>query len=163
MSADTIINGLEKAWQVIKDGEPSVEIASSTANAIPDVDDWQTLAGAKGPGILRMGWQKPVAWPLDDYVFVDFQILLKWDYGATYRGGGAYIPNLWIEVPTCYAGWSWDVDISMTVRNPTNAGTVTAPIARVPVTIAGTVSTYEQTHHVEWGLTVFGNGAWERG
>jgi hypothetical protein len=54
------------------------------------------------------------------------------------------------------------VDISMTVRNPTNAGTVSAPIARVPVTIAGTVSTYEQTHHIEWGVTVFGNGAWER-
>ena len=162
MSADIIQNVGKAAWTVIKDGEPSIDIKTATANAVPQVSDWQALSGTRGPMTTWMSWQKPVSWPFDDYVFVEFRILLKFDYGATYRGGGAFIPNIFVEVPSCYAGWSWHVDIGLTVHNPTNAGTTQAPIARVPVTISGTVSTYEQTHHVEWGFTLFGSGSWTR-
>jgi hypothetical protein len=162
VSADIIQNVGKAAWAVIKDGEPSVDLATATANAVPQVDDWQTLAGARGPMTTWVSWQKPVAWPWDDYVFVDFKILLKFDYGATYRGGGAFIPNIWVEVPTCYVGWSWHVDIGLTFHNLTNSGTTQAPIARIPVTISGTVKTYEQAHHVEWGFSLYGTGDWTR-
>jgi hypothetical protein len=168
VSADVIQNAAKAAWAVIKDGEPSVEINGSTANAVPQVDDWQALAGTRGPMTpARIYWKKPVKWPLDDYVFVEFTILLRFEYGATYRGAGLFIPNIWVEVPACYAGWSWDVNIGITVRNPSNAnptqpGMPPAPIARIPVTISGSVSTYEHFHHVEWGYTLFGNGYWQR-
>jgi hypothetical protein len=161
MTAETVINALKLGWDVIKDGRPAVDITNSTANAVPQVPDWQALAGARGPMSVWMTYDKPV-WPFDSYVFAEFKILLKWDYGATYRGGGAFIPNVWVEVPNCYAGWSWDINIAMTVHNPTNAGTPQAPIARLPVTISGSVSTYEQSHSVDWGFVLFGTGRWER-
>jgi hypothetical protein len=160
MSADMIVNMAKGAWEVIKDGKPSTEITGSTANAVPQVDDWTSLESARGPLNATMGWTKWVGWPAPDhtYVYVDFKILLKWTYGATYKGGGLFIPNVWIEVPECYAGWSWDVNISLTTRNPENFGTKAAPIARLPVTIRGSVSTYEQSHNVDWGVVVYGNG-----
>ena len=148
------------AWTVIKDGEPSIDIKTARASVVPQVDDWQALAGTRGPKTTWISWKKPVSWPFQDYVFVEFEIRLKFDYGATYHGGGAFIPDIRVEVPHCYAGWSWNVDIGLVVHNASNAGTTQAPIARVPVTISGSVSTYEQTHHVEWGYTLFGNGNW---
>jgi hypothetical protein len=163
MSADIIQNVGKAAWAVIKDGEPSEEVGRSTANAVPQVDDWQSLeTGFYPPKSISMKWSKPVAYPWDDYVFVEFTILLKWDYGARYRGGGAYINGIWIEVPQAYDGWSWHTNIDVWFHAPSNAnvGKKDAPIARIPVTVAGTVKTYEQSHHVEWGFTLYGNGSW---
>ncbi|KQP66419.1 MULTISPECIES: hypothetical protein [Nocardioides] len=161
MSADMVVNVAKAAWEVFKDGAPSGEITSSTANAVPQVDDWQTLAGARGPMAIRGHWERLCAWPFEDYVVADFTFLLKWDYAATYRGGGAFIPNLWLEVPSYDIFWGQHLDLRLTVRNPTNAGTPQAPLARLPVTIAGTASNGLRNLHVEWGLTVFGDGTWQ--
>jgi hypothetical protein len=163
MSVDTIINAAQSVWKVFEGNAPSAEITSSTANAVPKVDDWQDLQGSKGPMWLRQGWQRNCAWPFDDYIVADFTFLLKWDYGATYRGGGAFIPNLWIEVPAYDIFWGQHISLSMTVHNPTNASTVrNAPLARVPVTIAGTAKNTLRDLHIEWGFVVYGDGRWEQ-
>lgn len=162
MSADTIVNLAKLGWDIIKAGEPAADISSSTANAVPDVDDWQSLTDSRGPNVLRMYYSRSFVWPLDDYDHVQLEILLKWDYGSRYRGGGAFIPNVWIEVPTCFVGFGWDADLSVITRNPTNAGSVEAPHARLPVTIRGVVSSGLEHHHVEWGYVLFGSGAYER-
>src|SRR3954452_13743232 len=131
MSADTIVNAAKFAWDVIKDGAPSADISNSTANAVPQVDDWQALSDAKGPNSYRMHDHVDYVWPLDDYEHVEFTILLKWDFGARYKGGGAFIPNVWVEVPECFVGFGWHVDIRLTAQHPTNAGSATAPLARL--------------------------------
>lgn len=162
MSADTIVNAAKLAWDIIKAGEPSVEISGSTANAVPQVDDWTTLTDTQGPNSVWMYYHNSFLWPLDDYDHVQFRILLKWEYGARYKGGGAFIPNLWVEVPECFAGWPWSADIRLTTRNPSNNGQPGAPLARIPVTISGTVGSGAEKHHVEWGWTLWGNGNYER-
>ncbi|MDP9465017.1 MAG: hypothetical protein M3P52_10360, partial [Actinomycetota bacterium] len=58
MSADTIVNAAKLAWEVIKDGKPSAEISSSTANAVPEVDDWQSLTDTRGPNSYRMKYNR---------------------------------------------------------------------------------------------------------
>jgi hypothetical protein len=161
MSADEIVNVAKAAWEVIKDGQPSTEITSSTANAVPQVGDWQSVEGARGPMWVRRQWQREAAWPADNYVVADFTFVLKWDYGATYHGGGAYIPNLWIEVPEVDCFWGQHLDIRLTVHNPTNAGSREAPLARLPVTIAGSATNWLRDLHVEWGFVVYGDGNWE--
>jgi hypothetical protein len=162
MSADTIVNMAKLGWDIIKDGAPAVDIQSSTANAVPQVDDWQNLTNTHPkPNVLRVYYNRSFLWPLDDYDHVQFEILLKWDFGARYKGGGAYIPNVWIEVPTCFAGWPWDVNIGLHAQHPTNTGDLTAPHARIPVTISGSVSSGAEHHTVQWGFVLFGNGSSE--
>ncbi len=160
MSADTIVNVAKTAWDIIKDGKSSVDVETSTANAVPQVDDWQSLTDTSGPNAIQMYYHNSFLWPLDDYDHVQIKILLKWDIGARYHGGGAFIPNVWVEVPECFVGYPWDANISLTAQNPTNAGSAQAPLARIPVTIKGTVKSGTDYNHVEWGFVLFGNGQW---
>jgi hypothetical protein len=163
MSVDTIVNVAKSAWKVFEDNAPSAEITSSTANAVPQVTDWQDLQGSRGPMSTGMTWMRECRWPFDDYIVAEFTFRLKWDYGATYHGGGLFIPNLWIDVPSYDIFWGQHIYLSMTVHNPTNASTTpNAPLARVPITISGTAKNYVRDLHIEWGFVVYGNGQWER-
>ena len=161
MSASEIVNAASTAWGIIKDGKPSAQIANTTANAVPKVDDWTSLQGAREKSTWVRRWNS-VGWPFDDYVNVDFKIDLKWDFGATYRGGGLFIPNIYIEVPVCFVGWTYTVDIDIQVRNPTNDGTESAPVARVPISISGTMGNYTWSDRVGWSFTIWGSGDWQR-
>jgi hypothetical protein len=156
--ADTVLNYAKFAWEIIKEGKPTAEITSATANAVPDVPDWTSLSDTRGPNSHRLYYSIAYVWPFDDYVHAEFEILLKWQFGAKYKNGGAFIPNMWIEVPSCFVGFGWDVNIGVSVRNPTNVGTAGAPIAALPVTIKGTVSSGLENYHVEWGFTLYGSG-----
>jgi hypothetical protein len=159
MSADAIVAGATLAWDIIKSGEASADIETSTAMAIPDVDDWHAqTSDTRGPAAMRIHYANSFLWPLDDYVHVEFEILLKWQYGARYRGGGAFIPNIWTEVPQLFVGWPWNADIRFVAHHPTNAGTADAPLAAIPVTVRGTVGSGAELHHVEWGFVLYGNG-----
>jgi hypothetical protein len=158
-------NAGEAAWAVIKDGEPSAEVATARANAVPQVDDWQNLTtGFYSPKSIRISYDWPVNIPswFGSYVYVEFTILLKFDYGARYKGGGAFIPGIWVEVPNAYDGWSWHTNIDVRFQTPTNANAAdpSRPIARIPVSVSGTVHTYEHHQRLEWGFTLYGNGAW---
>jgi hypothetical protein len=164
VSADTIVNAAQFAWKVIENGAASADIEHKTASAVPKVDDWMSLAGTRGPNSWRLSYKNRFMWPLDDYLHVDVQILLKWQFGARYKGGGAFIPNIWIEVPECFVGWPWDVNIGIIVQNPTNAADPgEPPLAAIPVTVKGTVSSGAELDHVEWGFVLYGNGASTQG
>lgn len=149
----------QAAWQVIKDGQPSAEIQSGYANAVPDVSDWQNLRGAPDqPNIYYWPLTVTNSWPFEKKV-IDIQFELKWMYGARYNGGGAFIPNLWIHVPHCRVLWGWSCDIKLTVGNPDNASNDTGrPIARVPVTVHGTTSSGLETTNYQWDFTLRGDG-----
>jgi hypothetical protein len=158
MSAETIINVAKFAWDIIKDGKPAAAIDNSTANAVPQVEDWLSLTDTRGPNIYKNNYYVSYVWPFDDYVHAEFDILLKWQFGSRYKNGGAFIPNLWIEVPNCFVGYGWDAHIGITVQHPTNIGQPGAPVAALPVTIKGTVSSPLESYHVEWGYVVTGTG-----
>jgi len=123
MSAAEIVNMLDTAWKVIKDGKPSSDITRARANAVPKVDDWTNLVGAMGPRETR--WYRkmtnslPVSW---GDIVVDFEVILRFTYGATYRGGGRYITNIWIDVSDSYVAWFHDLELSLEVKDPENAG-----------------------------------------
>jgi hypothetical protein len=159
MSAETIVNAAKFAWDIIKDGAASADIENSTANAVPQVDDWQALTDTRGPNSHRIYYARTYLWPLDDYVHVEFSILLKWQFGSRYKNGGAFIPNVWIEVPQIFVGWPWSANIGIHAQHPTNVGQAGAPVAALPVTVKGTVSSGAEFHHVEWGFVLYGTGA----
>ena len=66
------------------------------------------------------------------------------------------------QVPEAYDGWSWHTNIDVRFHPPTNANASDPgkPVARIRVTVSGSVKTYEHDQHVEWGFTLYGNGDW---
>lgn len=107
--------------------------------------------------------QNQVGWPFDNYLNVDIQIHLLFEYGATYNGGGLFIPNIYVEVPECFLGWNYNANIDIHVRNPDNDNTANpkAPIARIPVSVSGTYGNPFWSERIEWGFTLWGTGKWE--
>lgn len=164
MSVNDIVNAAKTSWEIFKADAPSADLPTLTANAVPQVDDWTSLSGARGPMWIRHHWWRECAWPLDDYIVAELTFLLKWEYGATYRGGGLFIPNIWIEVPKYDIFWGQHLELTMTVHNPTNASsTPNAPLARVPVTVAGTARNALRDLHLEWSYVLYGDGRFEQG
>jgi hypothetical protein len=150
------------AWRIIEDGKPSASLASQHCTAVPegDTDPVTHLTGAQGPNRITWRLKKENLYGID---VVDIAFDLRWEYGARYRGGGAYIPNCYLYVPQCDVLWGFDVNIQIHVHNPSNAGTETAPIARLPLTISGAVSSPVNTNSVQWDFVLYGNGQYQIG
>lgn len=158
MSWDHVINAASSAWKIIQDGKPSMEVSTNNANAVPDVNDWQNLTDAHGPTWVgrHLKWTNYLG---IDVVDVHFKVF--WEYGARYNGGGAFIPNCHITVLSCDVAWGFDFDLNMRVHNPTNAGTATAPRARLPISISGSVSSPLTSRTLGWEYVLFGDGTHE--
>lgn len=155
MSWEHVVNAAQLAWDIVKDGKPSTQIETNTCNAVPDVQDWHSLTNAQGPTWVGRSllWENLLTIDV-----VELQFRVNWEYGARYNGGGAYISNCWVTVIKCNVAWGFDVDLRMQVHNPTNAGTATAPKARLPLTISGTVSSLANSRMLSWDYTLFGDG-----
>jgi len=151
-----VANVASTAWHVIESNKPSPSMATNSCNAVP--------AGVSDPfsslGPNRLTWRLRLenAFTVD---VVDIEFDLRWEYGARHSGGGAYIPNCYLYVPTCSVLWGFEVNAQIHVHHPTNAGTDTAPIARLPLTVSGAVSSLVGTHGVRWDFDLFGNGAYQ--
>ncbi len=158
MSGDALSNIASTAWHVIESNKPSSSLASNTCNAVPaDLHDFSALTDAQGPNSVTWRLTMENAFTID---VVDIAFDLRWEYGARYKGGGAFIPNCYLYVPKCHVLWGFDVDVQLHVHNPSNAGTESAPIARLPLTISGSVSSLVNTHSVQWDFVLFGNGGY---
>jgi hypothetical protein len=162
MSGDGVANVASAAWHVIESGKPSASLASNTCNAVPAgvSDPLHSLTNAQGPNSVVWNLRKENAFGID---VVDISFDLRWEYGARHNGGGAYIPNCYLYVPRCNVLWGFTVDVQIHVHNPTNAGSDTAPVARLPLTISGSVSSLVNSHSVQWDFILLGDGSYHAG
>jgi hypothetical protein len=158
MSGDGVSNIASAAWHVIESNKPSASLASNTCNAVPaDLHDFSALTDAQGPNSVTWRLTMENAFTVD---VVDIAFDLRWEYGARHHGGGAFIPNCYLYVPKCQVLWGFEVDVQLHVHNPSNAGSEAAPIARLPLTISGSVSSLVNTHSLQWDFVLFGNGSY---
>jgi hypothetical protein len=160
--SDAVATIASTAWKVIESGKPSASLASQHCNAVPAgvTDPVSSLTDAQGPNRLTWRLRKESLFTVD---VVDIEFDLRWEYGARYHGGGAFIPNCYLYVPHCSVLWGFDVDIQIHVHNPSNAGTESAPIARLPLTVSGSVSSLVNTHGVQWDFVLYGDGRYQTG
>ncbi|MGC9671321.1 hypothetical protein ACNTMW_32850 [Planosporangium sp. 12N6] len=158
MSWEQVVNVASAAWKIVESGKPSASVDHTTCNAVPHVDDWTNLQGARGPNIVRRLLRYTNGFTMDTVLV---RLELRWEFGARYNNAGAFIPNCWISVPECSVLWGYSLDLHVQVHNPTNAGSSTAPNARLPLTISGSVSTPFWTDTVQWDYILFGDGHYE--
>jgi hypothetical protein len=156
MSVAEVVNLLQSGWKVIEDGRPSASLASGRANAVPHVDDWQALTDVRGP--QELPWRLRYSNGFNQDV-VDISFVLRFDHSARYKGGGAFITNVWLDVPTCTVSWGYHVNLELHAQTPENEGSATAPLARLPLTVSGSVSTPFWTENKQWAFLLYGNGA----
>ncbi len=159
MSAGEIVNMLEKGWKLIDDNKPSSSLQTARANAVPNVSDWTALEGAKGPResrwYIKMTNSLPESW---GDIVVDCDLHLRYTYGATYKGGGLYIPNIWVDIDDSYVAWWHTLELQLIAKDPENAGTAAAPLARIPITISGKMASPKTSITVQAAFMVWGNG-----
>jgi hypothetical protein len=155
-----VANIASVAWHVIESNKPSVSVASSTCNAVPAgvPDPLSALSPALGAN--RVTWRLRLENAFTVEV-VDIEFDLRWEYGARFHEGGAFISSCYLYVPTCIVLWGFDVNIQINVHSPSNVGTATAPVARLPVTVSGSVNSLVNTHGVRWDFVLFGNGEYQ--
>jgi hypothetical protein len=155
---DDVVNTGVSAWHVIEAGKPSASLGESACSAVPGGPGWSGLDGSQAPN--RIQWRLRYTNALGlDVVLACFE--LKWEYGARYDGGGAFIPTCWLHVPQCEVLWGYSLDVTLYAHQPSNAGTDAAPVARLPITISGAVTTPFWTDDVRWDYTLFGDGHYE--
>ena len=158
MSDDAVANIASAAWHVIESNKPSQSLATNTCNAVPaGIHDLSGLTGAQGPNSVTWGLTIENGFTID---VVDIAFDLRWEYGARHNGGGAFIPNCYLYVPKCSVLWGYNVDVQLHVHNPSNAGSESAPMARLPLTISGSVSSLLKTESLQWDFVLFGNGGY---
>ena len=158
MSATSVVNRGSSDWDAINDGKPSADIRGEAANAVPDVDDWQSLVSPYRPNVMTINYKHQFKWPLDDYESVHFTIELKWEFGARYREGGAFIPKVWVDVPECFVVWPWTANLRLWVGNLSNFGQPAAPLASIAVIFKGAVTSFDTSDNVQWTYLLYGNG-----
>jgi hypothetical protein len=154
--ADDVTNVASTAWYVIESSKPSPSLATNSCNAVPaGVSD---PLSSLGPNRLTWRLQLENAFTVD---VVDIEFDLRWEYGARHSGGGAFIPNCYLYVPTCSVLWGFDVNVQIHAHSPTNGGTGAAPMARLPLTVDGTVSSLVNDHGVRWDFVLCGDGSYQ--
>jgi hypothetical protein len=158
MSADQIVNTKLAFWYIIQDNVVVDDLDAIQANAVPNVNDWDTLTDAQWPNVRRFRYRRDHEFPVDDHHPVEFTIDLKWMYGARYKGGGAFIQSAWVEVERHHLRHPWNVNLRAGAFDPSNGGTATAPLAILPFVITGEVTIGSTTDHVRWDVVLYGDG-----
>jgi hypothetical protein len=154
-----IVNTKDTRWNIILDNVVSSDnLGSKFANAVPAHADESKLLDSHGPNVQRISYQRRHKHPVDDHPSVEFAIDLKWTYGARYKGGGAYIPKVWTEVPMHNVGAGWHVNIRALCAELPYIEHEKAPVAMLPLFILGEVIVKDVIQLVEWNIMIYGDG-----
>lgn len=157
MGAENIVNVLSKGWEIIKDNAPTADVNSSKCNAVPEVTDWTNLSSPhmepKASRLIR------VVSPLG-FTYIDCSLVLNYQYGSTYKGGGAYIPACWITVEKCDVALMFNLSVRLEVLSVTNANPGTnSPIAELTVQLTETHTNHLASSTSQTVYTLFGDGS----
>jgi hypothetical protein len=138
---EDVVNVGYSVWEVIDGEKPSTDIDQAVASALPSGADFTQVGSPAGTKSI---YRQVVMWNDRGNQAVHVGWNLNWEYGSTYKGGGAFIPRAWITAaftPEVIRGWHVKVDA--TFDSPTVEGAGTAkPIARLPVKITRTVRSF---------------------
>jgi hypothetical protein len=121
----------EKIWQIIKDGQPTLEFASNSVSAIPN--------GAVCPFNMS-GWSIPqsktykLAYKnMFGMEMIGFTYKLIYSFGGSYLSKGAYLTNVAIHPADIHVNWGQGFNANVNVANVLNIGTDENPVAGMQV------------------------------
>jgi hypothetical protein len=138
-------SAIEKAgetfWTVLKDGKPTAEAHSDHFRAVPQGVDFTQLENA------QLGTWDVEFWATNLYQVrvVELKATVHFEYGATYNGGGAFLPSIMVDPTHVSVLWGFGADLDVKFGDPTNVGEHNKPIAAVELALTFKVSGFFQT------------------
>ncbi|HEX3744333.1 MAG TPA: hypothetical protein VHW09_10400 [Bryobacteraceae bacterium] len=156
-AADTIINGLDKAWAIVKDNKPDSSAKTSFCQAIPGKIPFNELYGWKNESM-------PFSYELKNKLgitVIDVQLQLDclW-YGQSTKARGLFLNNFNVWCKSCDVEWGWTLNIDATVSgNAFNSGSKDAPVGAIPLIVSVQAKTMLINTTKSWKFTCHGNGA----
>lgn len=158
-----VVNLLKFGWEVVKDSQPVLNIDADRANAVPQGSNWMSdLQGSQGPNEIPFSFRIR-----NDFIYESWPVVcdgfVKWTFGSRYRGGGAFIPNAWIEITHCeVSGPTRRLDVNVQVGNPENRGSDTAPNAFLPLTVSFQFQNLAKDITRQYSYYLYGSGHYEQ-
>jgi hypothetical protein len=144
----------ESTWDVVKEGKPTAEAHSDHFRAVPQGVDFTQLENA------QMGTWGVEFWATNLYQVrvVEVKATVHFEYGATYKGGGAFLPSIMVEPTHVSVLWGFAVDLEVKFSDPTNVGEHNKPIAAVELALTAKVSSFFQTEITTVPVEIRGDG-----
>jgi hypothetical protein len=156
-TVDSIVNGLSKGWEIIKDNKPASSAKTSFCQAIPGNIPFNKL----------YGWQtETVSWGFElqniygmKVVDVAFQLDCLW-HGQTDSARGLFLNNfnVWCKSIDVLIGFHVDVDATVSGNPFNSSGDKTAAVGAITLIVSVQVSGVFQNKTKSWKITCHGNG-----
>jgi N-acetylmuramoyl-L-alanine amidase len=150
----TIVNLASFAWKVMEDNQPTTSITTDNANAVPAGATLTDLAGwYPTPRTLKLHYHTE-----STLLSSDVYLTIRWYFNGSYKGVGQYINAATVEA-TGDVAFGQHIDISASISNPMNLGTMSVPVGALPIKISLNQHNLFQSWSTVWDGVLQGNGA----
>jgi hypothetical protein len=159
IGVDTIINGLAKGWEIVKDNRPASSAKGSFCQAIPGNYPFSKISGWK---------HTSKSWGLSFHNLIGEEIcavefVLDYQWGGEINGvKGLFLTNFNVWCKSIDVGWGWTMNVDATVSgNPFNAGSKDHPVGAIPLVVSWQLASYLQSKSRSIKITARGNGNYD--
>ena len=157
LALDQIINMGKKVWAIVEAGRPVVNIKTDSANALPSgLQNWNQLEGWQMPKSKLFRATYKNGYNID---VVDFTFRVIYTYGGSAKGQGLYLTNVTVVPASVNVLWGFNLDVTSTIPNVTNAGTSTAPLAAMEILVKWKIGTAVKYVEESKSLYLRGDGS----
>jgi hypothetical protein len=125
-------------WQIIKDNAPTTSVNTLSNGAIPANTLWTEFAGwgSATYGPWTWGWTNGFGAQV-----VDFEWSFDWNCKGNWKGVGQYVQNAGAFPRKIDVGWGYNVAVDGQILQPTNLGSLQAPVAGIQIYVTMKIST----------------------
>ncbi len=154
-----IVNFGKFIWEVIKAGQPVANMTTDVAHALPrGTEGWQGLSAWSLP--QSKAYNVVYKNKLGKEV-VNFTYQVFYTFNGSVRGAGKFLANV-TAIPTKIkiSSWGYTLNASAQVRNATNIGTESQPVAFLPLVVTWRLSTLVSAEVTTKSYTIQGDGVY---
>lgn len=155
---DQIISIGKKVWEIVKNGEPVLQIdgQSHQASVLPksnlcwlDYENWSLPKSRIISYNVKNGWGVNV---------IKLKLKIVYTYGGSYNGKGKFLTNIKVSPQDVSVAWGFNLNATTFFNDGYNLGSKENPIAALETNTRIQISTPLQKNTVEKTIVVTGNG-----
>lgn len=152
-----VVNIAENAWNFIQANQPTLDVQTNYANAIPSgFTDWTQLENWKDPmsQCFQVDYKNGFGMNV-----VGFSYCVVYTPGGDYQGKGLYLDHIQIIPSDIQVSWGYKLDAVTSVPSVSNSGSSDNPVASAEVHMKFSVSTALKKDSQEHAYYMKGDGS----